>query len=123
MCKGCKYWLEMRASKKYVYINLIEFLDFYGLAKSRSCRYCGLKENDFWKIELLSTRGTYIRNMGVDRIDSDKGYEIGNVCLCCVACNMAKSNHHSEKDMIDIIGPAIRKTWESKLKGTPYWLL
>lgn len=30
---------------------------------------------------------------GLDRIDSSKGYEVGNVLSCCKTCNVIKSNH------------------------------
>jgi hypothetical protein len=53
-----------------------EFVSFIGLP----CVYC---ENKL---------GTLVQSgIGLDRIDSDKGYCIGNVSPCCGICNMIKS--------------------------------
>lgn len=56
------------------------------------CVYCGSQlsnklktENKFGEIEILM-------HNGIDRIDSTKGYVIGNVVPCCKICNTAKLN-------------------------------
>lgn len=33
---------------------------------------------------------------GIDRIDSDKGYVVGNTVSCCWTCNAMKNNHPTE---------------------------
>ena len=43
----------------------------------KPCRYCG---------ELIDT-------IGIDRIDSKIGYEIGNIGPCCCWCNRMKMDH------------------------------
>jgi len=40
-----------------------------------------------------SERGAYTYN-GLDRMDSDKGYVLGNVTPCCKICNRAKNSMH-----------------------------
>jgi hypothetical protein len=52
------------------------------------CFYCGEKPKLRRQKNLV---GTYASN-GIDRIDSNKGYFIGNVVPCCSVCNFAKSN-------------------------------
>jgi len=37
-------------------------------------------------------RGTIPTNCSIDRIDSSRGYEVGNVQLVCRAANVAKSD-------------------------------
>lgn len=49
------------------------------------CEYCGG--------ECLDTKGGY----GIDRINSKKGYELGNVVPCCSICNRAKFNSSREE--------------------------
>ena len=51
--------------------DLREFMD-------TPCHYCG---------------GEVEQRIGLDRVDSAKGYIPGNVVQCCTSCNMAKSNH------------------------------
>ncbi len=53
-------------------------LEEYTNLVSMDCYYCN---GYFGKVEVGS---------GLDRIDSDKGYEPGNCCSCCVICNRLK---------------------------------
>lgn len=53
----------------------------------KPCYYCGT----FGSLSLVIDDFEYLHN-GVDRIDSDKGYEQSNIVPCCKNCNMAKSN-------------------------------
>ena len=55
------------------------------------CSYCGdidLRTNPYSKESFLLN--------GIDRVDSSKGYEIGNVVPCCKKCNIAKHNYSKE---------------------------
>lgn len=52
---------------------------------SKSCIYCGEPPSN---IECASKR----KYNGIDRLDSKKGYERGNVFACCIRCNRAKSD-------------------------------
>lgn len=50
------------------------------------CTYCGAPpQNNYAKNE----RGSFLYS-GIDRIDSNGGYEIGNVQPCCWVCNRMK---------------------------------
>lgn len=53
------------------------------------CSYCGQLPSTVFSANRFS--GEYIYN-GIDRIDSTKGYVIGNLCTCCKTCNFAKRN-------------------------------
>ena len=60
--------------------------EFFKLTE-QDCFYCGVEP---YKIKRChSTHGDYIYN-GIDRIDSSKGYVLGNVVPCCHTCNFAK---------------------------------
>lgn len=85
---------------------LISF-DEYVKIVNMPCFYCGLensnttydtecyeyryKEKEVF--EKTRTSDTVLYHNGVDRIDSSKGYEFGNVVPCCKYCNMAKMDH------------------------------
>ena len=53
------------------------------------CYFCGLPPSEIH--HRVGQKGNYIYS-GIDRIDSTKGYVVGNVASCCTACNYLKSN-------------------------------
>ena len=72
-----------------------------------NCYYCGSKPNNEYnarkrnrinaknKINYAANNaeGYTIYYNGIDRVDNNKGYIIGNVVSCCTICNTAKLNH------------------------------
>lgn len=52
-----------------------------------NCWYCGIKPSTFVKPGRM--KGGYLYN-GLDRMDSKRGYVLGNVVSCCQTCNIAK---------------------------------
>ena len=62
-----------------------QFLDL----SQRNCYYCGIKPSNFYIGPRNNGGFTY---QGIDRIDSTKGYTLGNVFPCCSICNHAKNN-------------------------------
>jgi len=68
--------LKLRAKKKKIDFNLEE-IDLVPIFKnSVKCIYCG----------------EIVKNMSVDRIDSNKGYIKGNIAPACCKCNQMKWN-------------------------------
>lgn len=55
----------------------------------QDCYYCGGKPKNIMDTKRFN--GEYVYN-GIDRIDNNKGYIIGNIVPCCFVCNVAKSN-------------------------------
>lgn len=53
----------------------------------QNCYYCGISPKQIISRKVYN--GNFIHN-GIDRIDSTKGYEIGNVVPCCGRCNEGK---------------------------------
>jgi 5-methylcytosine-specific restriction endonuclease McrA len=110
-----KFFIESR------FINIEEFKSFYGPDDNhdRKCHYCKITELDIdrlikagkIKTKRLSTRG---RSMEVDRIYPNKGYEYGNIVLCCYWCNNAKTDEFTEKDFIPV-GKEFEKIWKERL--------
>ena len=57
---------------------------------TQRCFYCGSKPEQILYKQGMQKPFTY---NGIDRIDNNLGYEIGNVIPCCRFCNMAKGRH------------------------------
>lgn len=53
----------------------------------------------FWNNKCVYC-GDIIETIGLDRIDSAKGYELENIQPCCTFCNSMKSNKN-EKDFLN----------------------
>jgi len=49
----------------------------------------------FWQVPCYYC-GDEIETIGIDRIDSSLGYEVGNLRSCCNFCNLAKNNNSEE---------------------------
>ncbi len=95
ICKDCqkirvnRYRRETVRGRYYVYtknarLRKLAFsisVDTLSVLVSSKCHYCGINSP----------------TMGVDRIDSSIGYEVGNVLPCCSTCNKMKSAHGYEE--------------------------
>ncbi len=66
-------------------------LDYFRDEIRKPCLYCG-----------------DIENIGLDRIDNNKGHEKANVVPCCYSCNCARMNNFSFDEM-KLIGLAIKE--------------
>lgn len=72
--------------RKHNYSFTLTFDEFYTITQ-QPCFYCG--EPPRQRYYLSHLRKEFIYN-GLDRVDSSKGYEMGNVVSCCGHCNRAK---------------------------------
>lgn len=80
----------------------LTFESFKSLVLS-SCWYCGeAPQIRHRKKEHSKRTMDPIPHNGIDRIDSDLGYEPGNCLPCCRPCNVAKSNM-SQSEFLDKI--------------------
>ena len=59
------------------------------------CYYCNLELNE--------------TGIGLDRLDNKNGYNIDNVVPCCGPCNYTRGNRFTVKEMLNELGPAIRR--------------
>ncbi|WP_071883555.1 hypothetical protein [Serratia sp. SCBI] len=53
-----------------------------------ACTYCGSINPQTYN----GKAKTGFKYCGIDRVDSSKGYEVGNIVTCCGICNMMKNN-------------------------------
>lgn len=77
---------RLGARKRGYAINLTK-KQFLTLTK-QNCHYCGVEPR---QVRRANSASPYIYN-GVDRVNNDKGYVLGNVVACCKICNHAKTN-------------------------------
>lgn len=76
------------ADKRGIPFNITADL-FLALAAA-PCVYCGAcNTNTARRAQYAVSEWTY---NGIDRVNSDLPYAIGNVVACCKACNAAKTN-------------------------------
>jgi len=80
--KGRYREIKNDAKRRGIEWNLTfeQFMQFW----QKPCYYCGVE----------------IKTIGLDRIDSGKGYTIDNIVSCCHYCNTLKNNM-SQKEFID----------------------
>lgn len=80
------------ANRKGIGFNL-SYEEFLNFVKIRHCHYCGEKVE--WSKFNLKKNGY---RFNLDRKDSFKGYEEGNLVVCCWRCNEAKGNRFSYEE-------------------------
>ena len=56
------------------------------------CEYCGSGPTNTWRTTNRQGETEELHYNGIDRIDSARGYEDGNVVPCCKLCNTGKMN-------------------------------
>lgn len=64
------------------------------------CYYCGTSESNYFSVTKVKRSHRYtwrLSYMGIDRIDSEKGYTVTNCRTCCIKCNKMKLNHTSDE--------------------------
>ncbi len=76
------------------------------------CHYCGKQPE-----KRPTQKGrTTINASGIDRVDNDKGYVLGNVVPCCTWCNRAKNSQTEKyfiKKCIEVANAAIARNEHS----------
>lgn len=120
-CKDCQKYRNIQGNcsvarkRKKSPQNFISQEEFLAWIKSnpRKCFYCGINEEELFKLSIYSQIGLLVESLGVDRIDSEKDYTLDNIALCCLACNKVKSNSFNQNEMFSL-GKAIAQIWESR---------
>ena len=92
--RGCK--LARMKLKSRGHFSLLSLEDIHSLIYAPCCFYC---ERPIKDVGGLYKRNEYgdnlcsIRALGIDRIDSNGGYTIGNTIQCCKDCNYIKREY------------------------------
>ena len=83
-------------------------------AQSLECHYCGITQEELPAVGMRSQIQRVMKVLGVDRLDSDSGYAVGNLVPCCFVCNQVKGNRFTAEEM-SRIGPGIGAVWRQRL--------
>ena len=94
-------------------ISLATFATWFATAP-RHCAYCKITEDHLPLLGVLTQMGYPLSRLGVDRLDSNRGYEIDNIQLCCFACNKVKSNTFATDEMF-LLGATVSQVWVIRL--------
>lgn len=109
-----RYRDKQKLAKNRLSITMDDFVAWYEAQDDR-CAYCRLT---FAELKTLRIKrgGGYSVSWDIDRIDSSRPYEPGNLALSCFVCNMAKGDILSAAEA-RVIGEAIRGVWRARLVG------
>jgi hypothetical protein len=92
-----RYKVEAKMRKKSFNLTIKEFKEL----TSKNCVYCGSEPCKFsttrYTRDINLKAYTIYKYNGIDRINSTKGYEKGNVAPCCIWCNIAKRDKTVEE--------------------------
>lgn len=92
-----------------VKITQKEFVEWYQ-SQPKKCCYCGLTEEMLSKVSDKYNNKT--QRMTIDRLDSKKHYEVGNLALCCLRCNHIKGDFFTQSEMEKIGSTFIKLKWK-----------
>ncbi|MDP3919134.1 MAG: hypothetical protein Q8Q35_04515 [Nanoarchaeota archaeon] len=104
---------KANAKKEGIIFNISkeQFINWYN-SQELCCHYCKIQPKDFKKThdKILLNK----INLGLDRINNNLGYEIGNITLCCNRCNTIKSSFFSYEEMLMIGESFVKPIWREK---------
>ena len=109
---AARYGDKRKLAEGRLRIGKAEFLAWYE-AQEDCCAYCGLTFAELKRLQ-IRRRGGYSVAWDIDRINSQKPYEPGNLALSCFVCNMAKGDMLSDEEA-RIVGRAVRRVWRARL--------
>lgn len=127
LCKNCQRYSNLvsnsnvrrrRAKSPRVLLTEAEFSAWLK-SKPKNCFYCGISEDQLEQIEMTSNIGLRIECLGVDRLDSDGDYALGNIELCCFVCNRVKSAVFTSQEM-SLIGRQIGDVWLARISRAEF---
>ena len=98
--------------EREVLIAKDEFIMWYN-SQPRKCYYCGLEESRLPLVsDVLNSR---IYRLTIDRMDNSRGYERGNLALCCLRCNLIKADFFTPSEMEEIGKKYIAMRWNQSV--------
>jgi hypothetical protein len=109
-----RYRDKIKLARKRVKISEVDFVKWYKHQRD-CCTYCGLTFKELKSLR-IKRGGGYCVSWDIDRIDSARPYELGNLKLSCFVCNMAKGDILKFNEAKEI-GSAVRKIWRRRLKS------
>lgn len=114
--KSRQKFYEKNQPWRYKPVNITrdDFVSWFN-SQPQKCHYCGLE------LENLSRVDDFYNNkserMGVDAMNNELGYELGNLVVCCHRCNGIKSDFFTHEEMLWIGQNFVKPKWYEMLKG------
>ncbi len=107
----------VHTAKMRVLPHSLTYEEFLKFTKVQACHYCTSPVT--WRPHCTHNR--YGRQCNLDRKDSDRGYHVENLVVCCTMCNRIKNSILSYEDMM-LLSPTLRqilpqKTWVDRRRN------
>ena len=109
--KTCKFVVDNSQHVKINSEKVDEFVDWYEKQELK-CAYCDIPQDKITEYQWLMPN-INIHRLTIDRIDNNKGYVKGNICLACARCNLTKSNVLSFKEAREIGQRYVKPKWKN----------
>ena len=106
--KGIYKLLKRRSKNNPQIISQKDFIEWYE-KQEKYCYYCEIPERLVGYIKNKNGR----QRLSIDRIDNDKGYIKGNLCLACFSCNCVKNTIFDAETMKKLAIQFIKPLWKN----------
>lgn len=113
--RGIYLTLTNRANMRERYRVVItseQFTEWYE-AEPKQCYYCGIPADLLSRVAGFNT--IHAQRLSIDRLDNSRHYELGNIALACMRCNITKSNFFTAEEMKSIATKFITPKWKRLL--------
>jgi len=114
-------WVKISAKKNQkknsrrssiVEMSATDFKMWFEANYDGSCHYCGVTIEKYKSSSFLKRIRPHIKNFGIDRKDTSKGYSLNNIVVCCNFCNSVKGSFFNHKEFEEIAKKYIRKLYD-----------
>ena len=89
-----------------------EFKVWFANNYDDTCSYCGVSLQQYRSSIFLKKIRPHIKNFGIDRKDTKRGYELDNIAVACNFCNSVKGSFFSHDEFKEIAKKYIRKLYD-----------
>ena len=101
-------------SERSTQVNLTnkEFKVWFANCYDGTCSYCGVTLEQYRSSTFLKKIRPHIKNFGIDRKDTTRGYELDNITVACNFCNSVKGSFFNYEEFKEIGKKYIRKLYD-----------
>lgn len=89
-----------------------EFRDWFEKNYDECCYYCEVNLDQYRSSAFLKKIRPHIKNFGIDRKDTTKGYDVNNIVVACNFCNSVKGSFFNDEEFKEIGKKYIRKLYD-----------
>lgn len=115
-----QYWAKISSRKREssksrsikIEITPTEFRSWFKKNYTGKCYYCDVSIDEYRSSNFLKKIRPHIRNFGIDRKDTTRGYSIDNIVVACNLCNSVKGSFFNDEEFKEIGKKYIRKLYD-----------